>query len=108
MTIVATVLPLTAAGAQEPMAVAQSCGETAVALPETLAGWTSRAALSAGADAKGAARLTPGQAVDATLPQTSTVSYVVRPEKPGGSVSYGGLFAFSIDQPGTYRVALGS
>ena len=34
------------------------------------------------------------------------VSYVLQPEKPGGSVSNGGLFSFNAETAGAYRVAL--
>lgn len=102
--------PLAAAEAQMDKAPAASCGEAGVALPETLAGWATRTPLAAAADKKGAAgaMLTPGKAVDATLARTATVDYVLRPEKPGGSVSFGGLLGFTIAEAGTYRVALGS
>lgn len=58
-----------------------------------------------------AAKLTPlavGQAADVTLIQTARVKYALRPEKPGGSVSYGGMIAIDVAEAGTYRVALGS
>lgn len=38
--------------------------------------------------------------------QTPKVDYPARPEKPGGSVSHGGLLGFNVSEPGTYRVAL--
>jgi hypothetical protein len=41
----------------------------------------------------------------ALLP-TPRVAYPLRPEKPGGSVSYGGLARFTVDKAGTWRVAL--
>jgi len=49
-----------------------------------------------------------GQAADGTLVATPEVKYPLRPAKPGGSVSYGGLFGFTVTEAGTYRVALGS
>ncbi|MEJ0023663.1 MAG: hypothetical protein WDN76_09680 [Alphaproteobacteria bacterium] len=66
--------------------------------------------LSAAKDQKGlaAATLAPGKAVAAGLPKTAQVKFVVQPEKPGGSVSYGGLISFKIEEAGTYRVALNS
>lgn len=81
-----------------------------VAPPAELAGWVKRDGASAATDAAGLAKavLVPGTGVDAALSQTSALHYVVRPEKPGGSVSYGGMFAFTIAEAGTYRVALGS
>lgn len=81
------------------------------ALPADLAGWAGhRAAVQAAGDAKaaGSARLPVGQAVDATLLPTPALRYAVAPGKPGGSVSHGGMFAFDVAAPGTYRVSLGS
>jgi hypothetical protein len=52
------------------------------------------------------AELKLGAAAKVALLQTSKVEYPVRPEKPGGSVSHGGLLAFTVAEPGTYRVAL--
>ena len=43
----------------------------------------------------------------ALLP-TPNIVYPLRPEHPGGTVSYGGLLHFTVEQPGTYRVAIGS
>jgi len=76
--------------------------------PAELSGWTSPRPLAAGRTATRATELTPGAAVAARLPSTRDVRYVVRPEKPGGSVSHGGLFTFTVTAPGRYRVALGS
>ncbi|MEP6867814.1 MAG: hypothetical protein ABJA20_04800 [Novosphingobium sp.] len=49
-----------------------------------------------------------GHAAHLTLLQTPDVHYPLRPEKPGGSVSYGGLAQIVVREAGTYRVALGS
>ncbi|WP_336961775.1 homogentisate 1,2-dioxygenase [Sphingobium aquiterrae] len=90
---------------------AESCPPSSAApLPAELAAWTSRSPAVAAADSKAlaGAMLSPGRAVDARLSPTGSVTYAVRPEKPGGSVSHGGLFAFTVAQAGTYRVALGS
>lgn len=54
------------------------------------------------------ARLTTGKAVELALLPTPKVAYFVRPEKPGGSSSYGGLVRFTVQQAGRWRVALGS
>lgn len=85
-----------------------SCAATPTALPRDLSGWTRRVPLLAGRDAASAARLEPGVAVDGTLSPTPEVRYALRPEKPGGSVSFGGIFAFRVPEAGRYRVALGS
>ncbi|HEX7822094.1 MAG TPA: homogentisate 1,2-dioxygenase [Sphingobium sp.] len=107
-------LPAQSAAAQ-PMAPemdrpAPDCSLVRVALPAELAGWSVRVPVKAAGGKAGLrmATLTVGQAVDAALIQTSGVRYVLRPEKPGGSVSYGGLFGFSVRQAATYRVALGA
>lgn len=47
-----------------------------------------------------------GKAYDVTLQPTPAVKYAVAPLKPGGSVSFGGLFAFDVAEPGAYRVSL--
>lgn len=89
---------------------AKDCSTVRADLPAELAGWSAASPLDAATGpAKFAkARLTIGSAVTAKLARTSDVTYAVRPEKPGGSVSYGGLFGFEVKQEGTYRIALGS
>lgn len=91
-------------------AFSQDCAAEFASLPDSLAGWTDRQPITAAKDTDGlaGARLVPGQAVDAALASTAEIEYPVRPEKPGGSVSYGGLFAFTVGRPGTYRVGIGS
>ncbi|MBN8838706.1 MAG: homogentisate 1,2-dioxygenase [Sphingomonadales bacterium] len=101
-----------------PAALAQTAGETPAAcpadakpaLPAALAGWATPAPLAAAADPAGLARaaLVPGKAATVTLLPTRSVHYPLQPEKPGGSVSHGGLLAFTITRAGSYRVALGS
>lgn len=49
-----------------------------------------------------------GEAVRLSLLPTPQVRYPVRPEKPGGSVSFGGLLRLDVIEAGTYRVALAS
>jgi hypothetical protein len=81
------------------------------ALPVELAGWDSaHGTVEAAVDAEAlkAATLPTGHRIDAALKPTSDVRYIARPEKPGGSVSYGGMFNFRAETDGTYRVALGS
>lgn len=85
-----------------------ACPTTPAALPGELSGWNQRASLAAAQDAGSAARLTPGMGVDGTLRPTPEVRYALRPEKPGGSVSFGGIYAFTVSKAGRYRVALGS
>jgi hypothetical protein len=88
----------------------RDCAASPAPLPAELAAWPSHRKAEAAKDRKGYAQaaLVIGQRVDAKLSSTPDVHYVVRPEKPGGSVSYGGLFTFSANKAGIYRVALGS
>jgi len=94
------------AQAQEP---ASSCPAPVAATGE-LAPWNVPRPLQAGARSSqtSASTLAIGQAVRLTLLGTPQVRYPVRPEKPGGSVSYGGLIRLDVERAGTYRVALGS
>lgn len=105
--LLALALPMPSV-AQEGHAACADGGEGV--LPAELSGWNERQPLEAGKreNRLASATLEIGKGVDARLARTSEVRYPVRPEKPGGSVSYGGLFTFVVDQPGTYRVALGS
>jgi len=97
-----------AQGAME-MPVHDCAAQSAVLSPE-FASWATRAPVTAAKDKAGLgkAMLVIGKAVDAALPPTSEVRYVLRPEKRGRSVSFGGIFAFDVKEAGTYRVALGS
>lgn len=101
------IAPLSGTRAQQD---GQSCAPGSATLSAELAGWSSRRPIVAAGEASGlrAATLEIDSAADATLKSTADVRYVTRPEKPGGSVSYGGLFNFTIDRAGTYRIALGS
>jgi hypothetical protein len=99
-----------AAPAQEAPASNASCAGMDKTLPPDLAGWTAQTPLAAAASAAalGKASLVPGKAVAAELPQTSEVHFVTQPERPGGSVSHGGMFELKIDKAGTYVIGLGS
>ena len=99
-----------AAAAQDMPASKAACAAMDKALPPDLAAWTAQTPLAAAASAAtlGKASLTPGKAVTADLPQTSTVKFVTQPERPGGSVSHGGMFELKIDKAGTYVIGLGS
>ena len=101
--------PLAAQARQTPPATPVCVAQDAD-LPAELAGWTVKAPLAAassGADLSKAS-LTQGKAYLATLPGTSSVTYVVQPEKPSDPASHGGLFDLSISTAGTYVVALGA
>lgn len=106
-------LPLAAGSAlaQASAGADPACaGKPPAALPASLADWRTPDAMKAAGNAKTAAKaaLKPGAAVRATLLPTPKVAYPVRPEKPGGTVSYGGLFRFTVAREGVWRVALGS
>jgi len=108
-----TVLLAVAALAAPAAALAQeaapaACPATPAALPAGLEAWASPAPLAAATTAAdaGKASLKIGQAFDAALPGTPAVTYALRPEKPGGSVSYGGIFAVDVTKPATYTIAL--
>lgn len=77
-----------------------------VAPAGNLAAWTNPMAAKAGGEAANASLLSIGKAANVALLPTPDVHYALRPEKPGGSVSYGGLLALDIAQAGTYRIAL--
>jgi hypothetical protein len=54
------------------------------------------------------APLALGKGYEASLAKKADVTFIVEPEKPGGSVSYSGLFSFTVETAGDYTVALGS
>jgi hypothetical protein len=89
--------------------VAPACAAP-MELPAELASWRTPVALTAARDRKGTtkAMLMPGRAATLTLAPTPTVKYLLRPEKPGGTVSFGGLAAFIVKQAAIWRVALGA
>ncbi|CAN5214798.1 hypothetical protein BH10PSE13_BH10PSE13_17040 [soil metagenome] len=89
---------------------ARDCKAQPATLPPEFAPWSARTPLVAALDKDGLRKATiaMGTAVDATLSQTADVRYALRPEKPGGSVSFGGMLAFDVSETGTYRVALGT
>jgi hypothetical protein len=95
-----------ASGMPSPMA----CPSDPMDLPPELAAWTTRKHLLAARDTRSlsGARIDPGKAIEGGLRPTSEMRYAQRPEKPGGSVSFGGLYTFSVADAGSYRVALGA
>jgi len=106
-----TALLLAAAPPQEMAGMdhrAAACPATPAPLPAELRGWPRARPVRAGGTAARATVLPVGEGTVATLLPTPRVTYAVRPEKPGGSVSSGGLFAFRVATAGRYRVALGS
>lgn len=110
--VVLLVAGLTMAG---PAAFAQAAPEPACAardadLPADLAAWPAKVPLAAALSAEGLSKaaLVPGQAYTAALAPTPDVTYVVQPEKPGGTVSKGGLFSLKVETAGSYVIALGA
>lgn len=85
-----------------------ACPAKPAPLPAGLGGWVRKQPVRAGASAEAATMLPIGTGVAATLLPTPKIAYAVRPEKPGGSVSSGGIFAFTAPAAGRYRLALGS
>ncbi|MBO9670461.1 MAG: homogentisate 1,2-dioxygenase [Sphingobium sp.] len=75
-----------------------------------MAAWSNRAKLTAAVDPAGlgAARIAPGKAIDARLSSGTKVHFGDGPSRAKDVGDNAGMFAFSVDQPGTYRVALGS
>ncbi|WP_336968486.1 hypothetical protein [Sphingobium aromaticiconvertens] len=102
-----SLIALPAPVSAQEMGVPAPCAAPAD-LPEALAGWRNPAPATAGNVQAKAVALPPGKAVILALLPTPKVTYPLRPEKPGGSVSFGGLASFTVAQTGTWRVALGS
>jgi hypothetical protein len=101
-------MPLPATAQAEMSAQGPACATVDADLPAALASWPAKVdvvSAVAAADLSKAV-IVIGQAARVSLHGTREVTYPVQPEKPGGSVAHGGLLAFSINQPGAYRVAL--
>jgi hypothetical protein len=94
----------------KPPAPTAACAAMDASLPADLEGWSAKTPLAAAAKASGLgkATLTAGKGYEATLPMTPDVTFVTQPEKPGGTVSHGGLFGLNIDKAGTYVIAISS
>lgn len=110
MTLMPILLAL-AAAQPDPAVPAQAqatCPATPAALPAELAGWSAPRPLAAATRSErlGTALLLLGQAVDLSLSPTPDVAYALRPERPGGSVSHGGMAQFRVETAGVYRVAI--
>lgn len=103
-----SVTVLAAFSISPPALAQQTCAPGSATLPLPVSSWISKSQVVAGADATSAPLLVPGTAVEATLLPTRQVRYAIQPEKPGGSVAYGGILAVAIDKAETYQVNLGS
>lgn len=79
-------------------------------LPAGMGDWGGAAAVGTAPSPEHAAHvpLTLGKGYEAQLAKKAEVTFSVAPEKPGGSVSYSGLFSFTVPQAGNYAVALGA
>lgn len=86
------------------------CAAMDAGLPAELADWNSGAAISTAPGPEHVAHvsLALGKGYAGGLKKKGEVTFSVEPEKPGGSVSYSGLFSFTISEAGNYFVALGS
>lgn len=107
--VIALILLTIAAGtasAAEEMSTAKPACSANVAPSGELAPWTRPVPIKAGGEAAKAPLLSAGKAASVTLLPTPDVHYALRPEKPGGSVSYGGLLTLDVAQAATYRIAL--
>jgi hypothetical protein len=112
-----TLLILAALAATAPVAAqapapipAKHCSGAAPALPSELTAWKNRSKAMAAVAPAGlaTARLVTGKAIAARLSPGSKVHFGDGPSRAKDVGDNAGLFAFSVDQPGTYRVALGS
>lgn len=103
-------VPIVGLSVQAQQAAASPVCTAQAELPAALTGWAAPGNMNAAASAKGiaTAKLTPGKAETLKLLPTPKVAYPLRPEKPGGSVSYGGLAGFTVAEEGIWRVALSS
>ena len=99
-----------AALAQEPPSRPVCVATSDADLPPALSAWTTRTPVSAAATAAGLAQasLPVGKGVDALLKHSGAITFPVLPAKPGGSVSYGGLYDLNIGEAGNYQVSLGT
>lgn len=99
------------AGAEEMPAPAEpKCPADAAPLPASEASWSTKVAAVSASSPTGLdkAEVKIGVAVLAALHHTPEVTYAKTPFKPGGSVSYGGMFKVMIADAGTYRISLGN
>jgi hypothetical protein len=96
--------------AQEMQHAPANCPADAKPLSAALSAWSDKTSLDAAGSAAGldAAALAPGRAATVNLHHTREVQYIIQPEKPGGSVAYGGLLMLDIKRAGTYQVNLSS
>lgn len=87
-----------------------ACTAMDASLPDGMADWNGKAAMETATSGTemGHASLQLGRGYEVTLKKKADVAFSAEPEKPGGSVSYSGLFAFDVQAAGNYAVALGA
>lgn len=111
LTMIAVLAALVAAPAlaQEHSHDAPACAAQAP-LPAGMGDWDGKASIGTAPSPEHAvhAPLALGKGYEAKLAKKADVTFSVEPEKPGGSVSYSGLFSFTIPEAGNYTVALGA
>lgn len=79
-------------------------------LPSELNAWKSLSYINAAKnrDELPNAMLILNKASFVGLHNTPKIEYITRPDKEGGTVSFGGIFQIKIEENGIYRVALGN
>ena len=89
---------------------AAACAAVDAAMPAGFGDWTGKAAIGTAPSPELAvhAPLALGKGYEASLAKKAEVVFSVEPQKPGGSMSYSGLFAFTVETAGNYTVALGA
>ena len=89
---------------------APACAAMDAALPAGLGDWNGGAGIGTAPSPEHEvhAPLALGKGYEASLAKKADVVFSVEPEKPGGSVSYSGLFSFTVETAGDYTVALGT
>lgn len=99
----------TPAVAQQTDHPAESCAAQAP-LPAGFGDWNGKASIGTAPlpEQTVHARLALGKGYEAKLAKKADVVFVVEPEMPGGSVSYSGLFSFTVETASDYTVALGA
>lgn len=110
LAVIAFSLALLGAPAFAQQHDAPACAAMDASLPAGMADWNGGTAITTapGPEHAGHVSLALGKGYAAGLKQKGEVTFGVAPEKPGGSVSYSGLFSFTIREAGNYSVALGS
>jgi len=93
-------------GAQQHDHDKPACTAMDAALPAGIEDWNGKTAIATSADVASAATLQLGKGYEAALKKKGDVAFAVEPEKPGGSVSYSGVFVFDVIEPGNYAVAM--